>query len=50
MMGTKVRGFSPLLHDLSLDDLIPEDNFYRRLEAALDTPLNRGRRALPKVA
>ena len=36
MMGTKVRTFSPLPHDLSLDDLVPKDHFYRRLEAQLD--------------
>jgi transposase len=35
-MGTKVRSFSPLPHDISLEDLVPEDNFYRRLEARLD--------------
>jgi transposase len=35
-MGTKIRSFAPLPHDLSLEDLVPEDNFYRRLEAALD--------------
>ena len=36
MMGTKIRSFSPLPHDLSLEDLVPEDHFYRRLEARLD--------------
>ena len=36
MMGTKLRSFSPLPHDLSLEDLVPEDHFYRRLEARLD--------------
>ena len=36
MMGTKVRSFSPLPDDLSLEDLLPKDNFYRRLEAVLD--------------
>jgi transposase len=36
MMGTKVRSFSPLPHDISLEDLVPEDHFYRRLEARLD--------------
>src|SRR5215213_3450686 len=36
MMGIKVRSFSPLPHHISLEDLVPEDNFYRRLEAALD--------------
>jgi transposase len=36
MMGTKVRSFEPLPHDLSLEDLVPQDHFYRRLEATLD--------------
>jgi transposase len=36
MMSTKVRSFSTLPHDISLEDLVPEDNFYRRLEARLD--------------
>jgi transposase len=36
MMGTKFRSFSPLPHDLSLEDLVPRDHFYRRLEARLD--------------
>ena len=35
-MGTKIRSFSPLPRDLSLEHLLPEDNFYRRLEARLD--------------
>ncbi len=35
-MGTKIRSFTPLPYDLSLEDLVPEDNFYRRLEATLD--------------
>jgi transposase len=36
MMGTKIRSFSPLPHDVSLEDLVPENNFYRRLQARLD--------------
>lgn len=36
MMGTKVRNFSPLPRDVSLEELVPEENFYRRLERALD--------------
>jgi transposase len=36
MMGTKVRSFAPLPEDLSLEELVPEDHFYRRLEARLD--------------
>ena len=35
MMGTKIRDFAPL-PDLSLEELVPIDNFYRRLEAMLD--------------
>ena len=36
MMGTKIRNFAPLPDDLSLEELVPQDNFYRRLEATLD--------------
>jgi hypothetical protein len=36
MMGTKIRSFSPLPTNLSLEELVPEENFYRRLEARLD--------------
>ena len=36
MMGTKIRSFSLLPHDLSLEDLVPHDHFYRRLQATLD--------------
>src|SRR5215212_12269043 len=36
MMGTKIRSFAPLPCDLSLEDLVPYDHFYRRLEAQLD--------------
>jgi transposase len=35
MMGTKIRNFASL-SDLSLEELVPKDNFYRRLEATLD--------------
>ena len=35
MMGIKQRHFSPL-EDLSLEELVPKDSFYRRLQAALD--------------
>ncbi len=34
-MGTKLRHFSPL-PNLSLKELFPKDNFYRRLEAMLE--------------
>ena len=36
MMGTKTRAFAPLPDDVSLEELVCEDHFYRRLEAALD--------------
>ncbi|HEY6752565.1 MAG TPA: IS1182 family transposase [Rubrobacteraceae bacterium] len=36
MMGTKERTFQPLPNDISLEDLVPEDNFYRRLQEKLD--------------
>jgi transposase len=36
MMGTKERNFRPLPEDISLEDLVPQDNFYRRLEEKLD--------------
>ena len=35
-MGTKERNFQPLPEDISLEDLVPEDNFYRRLQEKLD--------------
>jgi hypothetical protein len=35
MMGTKLRNFAPL-PDLSLEELVPKDNFYRELEETLD--------------
>jgi hypothetical protein len=36
VVGTKIRSFSPLPEDLSLEDLVPKDHFYRRPEAQLD--------------
>jgi transposase len=36
MIGTKERTFQPLPNDISLEDLVPEDNFYRRLQEKLD--------------
>lgn len=36
MMGTKFRRFDPLPREVSLEDLVPKDNFYRRLEERLD--------------
>jgi hypothetical protein len=35
MLGTKIRAFAPL-PNLSLEELVPKDNFYRRLEEKLD--------------
>ena len=35
MMGTKLRNFAPL-PDLSLEELVPKDNFYRHLQETLD--------------
>lgn len=36
MMGTKERSFRSLPDDISLEELVTEDNFYRRLEERLD--------------
>ena len=36
MMGTKIRKFKPLSRNVSLEDLVPKDNFYRRMEEQLD--------------
>ena len=36
MMGTKIRSLALLPRDVSLEDLVPKDNFYRRLEETLD--------------
>ena len=36
MMGTKIRNFAPLPTNLSPEELVSKDNFYRRLEATLD--------------
>ena len=41
MMGTKLRDFAPL-PNLSLEELVPKDNFYRRLDARLDLSFVRG--------
>ena len=35
VMGAKIRNFTAL-PNLSLEELVPKDNFYRRLEATLD--------------
>jgi transposase len=40
-MGTKERNFLPLT-DLSLEELIPKDNFYRCLERTIDLSFVRG--------
>jgi transposase len=36
VMGIKEREFRPLPENLSLKELVPKDNFYRRLEQRLD--------------
>ena len=36
MMGTKIRNFAALPREVSLENLVPKDNFYRRLEATID--------------
>ena len=36
MMGIKERNFRPLPNDLSLEVMVPKDNFYRRLEERID--------------
>ena len=35
MMGIKTRTFASL-PDLSLEELVPQDNFYRRLQERID--------------
>ena len=35
MMGRKERSFVPLIH-VSLEELVPQDHFYRHLERTLD--------------
>src|SRR3712207_1769785 len=35
MMGAKIRNFATL-PNLSIEELVPKDNFYRRLEATID--------------
>jgi transposase len=36
MMGIKDRSFSALPHNISLEELVPKENFYRRLQSMLD--------------
>ena len=43
MMGIKERDFQPLPDNVSLEELVPKDNFYRRLEATLDHSFVRDR-------
>ncbi len=35
MMGKKERHFAPLIH-ASLEELVPQDHFYRHLERCVD--------------
>jgi hypothetical protein len=48
MMGIKIRNFAPL-PDLSLEEPVPNDNFFRRLEERLDLPFVRELIEVPKV-
>src|SRR5579884_1295152 len=41
MMGTKERSFAPLIH-VSLEELVPQDHFYRHLDRTLDLSFVRG--------
>jgi transposase len=41
MMGTKERSFAPLIH-VSVEELVPQDHFYRHLERTLDLSFVRG--------
>jgi hypothetical protein len=36
MIGVNERRFDPLPREISLEDLGPEDNFYRRLEGSVE--------------
>jgi transposase len=40
MMGTKERRFAPLIN-VSVEELVPQDHFYRHLERTLDLPFVR---------
>ncbi len=42
MMGIKERTFRPLPENVSLEALVPKDDFYRRLEKRLDLSFVRG--------
>ncbi|MDP9378962.1 MAG: hypothetical protein M3Q29_02220 [Chloroflexota bacterium] len=42
MMGSKQRAFGPLV-SVSLEDLVPNDHFYRHLDAKLDLSFVRER-------
>ena len=41
MMGSKERHFAPLIN-VSLEELVPQDHFYRHLESTLDLSFVRG--------
>lgn len=40
MMGTKERSFAPLIN-VSLEELVPQDHFYRHLERTIDLSIVR---------
>lgn len=48
MMGTKVRRFEPL-QQISLDDLVPHDHFYRHVAHTLDLAFVRDLVAMPRI-
>jgi hypothetical protein len=45
MMGIKIRVFTSLPRNVSLEELVPEDHFYGRLGARLDQRASHGRPA-----
>ena len=47
MMGAKLRGFASL-PTLSLEELVHNDNFYRRLDRKLDLPRRQQERTFSK--
>ncbi len=48
-MGTKERNFRSLPDDISLEELVPKEDFYRRLEERLDLYSPSGRPSIDPV-
>ncbi len=44
MMGTKIRNFTPPPREVSLENLVPKDNFYRHLDRKLKPLIRQGPR------